>query len=112
MTIPETIKKAIEGGWKNKIKQATPILSRRFGLKTAQEMYFMWVFSDPSFWQCLGKAMGWEIMYRPYKSGSTRNFDAIQGWLYQWHRFIDHLAEGGTAEEFFKEIGSNYKELK
>ena len=111
MKLEEIIKKAIEGGWKNKIKQATPILSRRFGLKTAQEMYFMWVFSDPHFWQCLGKAMGWEDEVRlQWKNDRVPIGDTH--WLYQWHSFIDYLAEGGTAEGFFKEIGSNYKELK
>lgn len=33
--------------------------------------------------------------------------DALHGnyeWLYQWHRFIDHLAEGQTAESFFERL--------
>ena len=99
MTIQETIKKAIEQGYCP--KHTAQFYQTSEG---ARVQISPCVFDDPNFWQCLGKAMGWEIMYRPYKSGSTRNFDAIQGWLYQWHRFIDHLAEGGTAEEFFNKL--------
>jgi hypothetical protein len=25
-------------------------------------------------------------------------------WQYHWHRFIDHLAEGKTPEDFFREL--------
>ena len=107
MTIQETIKKAIEGGYINPFQWMENLIFLRYrgmGKNAEREVFLRYIFLDPDFWKCLGKAIGWEIMYRPYKSGSTRNFDAIQGWLYQWHRFIDHLAEGGTAEEFFKEL--------
>jgi hypothetical protein len=40
---------------------------------------------DPSFWQALGKAKGWNI-------GTVE---------INWHRLIDHLAEGKDAESFF-----------
>lgn len=47
---------------------------------------------EPLFWQSLGKAMGW-----------TDN-EKVKIWKYNWHDFIDHLAEGKTVEEFFDEI--------
>ena len=57
---------------------------------------------DPSFWRSLAKAMGWgdpdEI-----PTGEINN-PICPAWLEKWHRFIDHLAEGKTAEEFFKEL--------
>lgn len=52
---------------------------------------------DPSFWQALGKARGWEKWFMPYKYGMTE-------WQGNWHRFIDHLAEGGDSETFFKNL--------
>ena len=90
---------------------------------------------DRERWIEAGKAMGWEggkirmcvgcgVALRwnenptmdgkhGGKNGCGSDIEEYEGqWLIEWHRFIDHLAEGGTAEEFFKEIGSNYKELK
>lgn len=53
--------------------------------------------SIPSFWQALGTARRWaphgsDLAYKDY------------GWRKNWHRFIDALAEGKTAEEFFAEL--------
>jgi hypothetical protein len=49
---------------------------------------------DYSFWQCLGKAMGWSGEHYTLESGRKE-------WVYKWHRFIDHLAEGKDIESFF-----------
>jgi hypothetical protein len=39
------------------------------------------------------------------KNDCDAGFGAIQEeWLYQWLCFIDHLAEGKSAEEYFKEL--------
>jgi hypothetical protein len=56
------------------------------------------MFLDPSFWQSLGKALGWD---ERIDDGSHY---AKPGWLEAWHRFIDHLAEGKTAESFFETL--------
>jgi hypothetical protein len=55
---------------------------------------------SPSFWQALGKARTPKNL--PANS-SPRATDArlLNDWRTAWHRFIDHLAEGKTAEEFF-----------
>ena len=69
----------------------------------------------PIFWQSLGKALGW-----PKKGciecGFRGRYDDFhgdcgkclgrdyKGWQAQWHRFIDHLAEGKDAESFFASI--------
>lgn len=39
----------------------------------------------PIFWQSLGKQQGW----------------VDRTWNTRWHQFIDHIAEGGTADGFF-----------
>lgn len=126
MTISEVIQKAIEGGWyggKNMPhteKQKKHILIITDGLSNI-DAFIMWqeAFLDPSFWQSLGKAMGWEdiISHKPIKSYTALNADMIKrtpgetilaekitGWLYHWHRFVDSLADGKTAEQFFAEL--------
>lgn len=55
------------------------------------------IFLDPLFWQALGKAMGW-------KEWERESEDMRHQWRINWHRFIDHLAEGKDAESFFNEL--------
>jgi hypothetical protein len=55
------------------------------------------IFLDPSFWQALGKA---RYYTKDTKEGSIRS----KLWLQDWHRFIDHLAEGMDAESFFNSL--------
>jgi hypothetical protein len=62
---------------------------------------------NPAFWQCLGKALGWDSVgakcWFCEMHGSAR-YSGKPEWLYHWHRFIDHLADGKTAEEFFASL--------
>lgn len=83
--------------------------------------------SDPLFWQSLGKVMGWEKCDRcgfPREEhlggkmilcvapkgveGITTTADLKtfrrRNWYDQWHKFIDSLAEGKTAEDYFKSL--------
>lgn len=53
---------------------------------------------QPSFWQALGKSLGWVEMYSEAEGGR------IETWPDYWHGFIDHLAEGKDAESFFNEL--------
>jgi hypothetical protein len=76
--------------------------------KTTAEIYGTEITQDPLFWQALGRALGWDIggvQYNEPKkmSGQTRIY-LKSGWLYQWHCFIDHLAEGKDADSFFKDL--------
>ena len=63
-------------------------------------------FLDPLFWLALGRTLGWdtEVMtvHEVENGRPTVVTRAGQYWLYHWHRFIDHLAEGKTAESFFE----------
>ena len=62
---------------------------------------------DPLFWQALGKAMGWGMWKSPEINASVIEEDYWEGktlWFYHWHRFIDHLASGGSADDFFKDL--------
>jgi hypothetical protein len=41
---------------------------------------------DPDFWKALATARKWQD---------------VNAWRFHWHRFIDHLADGGDVESFF-----------
>lgn len=101
MTIIEVIKAAKAQGWDNSI-----YMCEHDGI----EMMHSGAFNDPSFWQCLGKAMGWEQRQRENNEDAEREtgYRIIErpDWVVRWHRFIDSLAEGRTAEEFFKDLNS------
>ena len=86
MTIQEAITKAIEGGWMNKVTTEYGYSDTRWQIIT----------SDPLFWQSLGKAMGW-------RQDEDQWGDRAE-WASQLHRFIDHLIEGKTPEQFFEEL--------
>lgn len=115
------IKKAIEGGYKC-----------GFGLGDSYpESYKMCrdysAVLDPAFWQALGKAEGWGRLHctncgefaRPIRKkdsdpeywfdccGRKRNLEYGVSYVGQWHRLIDHLAEGKDADSFFADLLSD-----
>lgn len=94
MTLTETIKKAIAGGWSYKKNQNTFI---NFESDVVQN--YEKIFLDPLFWSALGKAMGWNDYYHVDGLHVSR-----VEWRYRWHRFIDTLASGKSIEDFFKEL--------
>lgn len=137
MTIQQAIEKAIEGGWLkgSKLRSISEYDGSYlpqvafFTLKSDETSTEKWhrdvlaLFSDPLFWQSLGKAMGWEE-YACEWCGGTEEKPSMEGdvslckscgttleevelyktWRVKWHRFIDKLADGGTAEQFFDEL--------
>ena len=50
------------------------------------------------FWQMLGKALEWD------KEPSDSQYWWMMTWQANWHRFIDHLAKGKSAEAFFAKL--------
>lgn len=113
----ESIQKAIEGGW-NKYKDE-PI---EFFFYDECRPKWQEITSDPLFWQCLGKSLRWEKKMVVRRGTVIGNFmcenkgirfygeemgcgmDYLNPWVYHWHRFIDHLAEGKDAGEFFNTL--------
>ena len=85
MTIEEAKKLAIGNGWEGR------------GFANISKSEFEMVL-DPNFWQCLGKVVGWE------DSELFDNDGNIQIWKLEWHNFIDHLADGKSAEDYFKSL--------
>ena len=64
----------------------------------ADECFFL----APLFWQALGKARGWDDGEVTIEGYSASIYHWM--WQFQWHRFIDHLAEGKDAESFFASL--------
>ncbi|HEC64681.1 MAG TPA: hypothetical protein ENI23_05275 [bacterium] len=134
MTIQQTIKKAIEGGYR--LGSSLGLNTRKETIKlfdvnknTARDIREYWNIAllDPSFWKALGKALGWTgekirmcfgcgITLRwneeptmdgkhGGKNGCGSDIEEYEGqWLIEMHRLIDHLAEGKSIESFFKEL--------
>jgi hypothetical protein len=65
-------------------------------------------FLDPTFWQALGKALGWDqtvlTMHAVVNGRPTVVTKAGHYWRYYWHRFIDHLADGHSPAAFFASL--------
>jgi len=101
MTIEQAIKKAIEGGY------CYAISGEAYKNTLAEKGEKEIVFLDPKFWQCLGKAMGWT---KGYETKEMRGESYYLKWLFEWHKFIDYLAEGKSAEDFFIDLEANKKE--
>lgn len=99
MTIKQVMEKAIEGGYEPKYIRASYVFDDP--KRDNPEYELTGIFLDPSFWQSLGKTLGWKPK-KDYKNDFGHLHKA--GWFYQWHSFIDHLAEGKTPEEFFKNL--------
>jgi hypothetical protein len=119
----EAIQKAIEGDF---------VFGHKKGDFTNDYLVKMFVqqkekvLLSPLFWQALSKAEGWGKCSNPdhgfigamagVKSTDINrlgcpvcghNPDKIiepDAWKTEWHRFIDHLAEGKDPELFFKEL--------
>lgn len=92
--IEKAITLAREGGYKNKIGD----------LVVWEEIAL-----DPLFWKALGKSCNWEGYFCTDCRDIVDNENALDHrtqklWLWQWHRFIDWLAEGKEADEFFAEL--------
>ena len=91
--IEQAIEEAQSQGWKPQVQAFFRAQDPSYeeGLRDVNSTS---LFLDPSFWQALGKARGWV---------DSRSL-VLEGWAYYWHDFIDHLASGGDAESFFKEL--------
>lgn len=108
----KAIKLAIESGWKDD--------DIAYGMKEGERpsngdpkvngwYYSKETFLDPLFWQALGKSLGWANggLERKWfhQSGEVLSYqDKLPKWRWIWSRFIDHLAEGKDADDYFKEL--------
>jgi hypothetical protein len=63
---------------------------------------------DPAFWRALGRALGWDV---PCDLAITcvhgnEECQRCHGyyWMYQWHCFIQHIANGHPPAAFFASL--------
>lgn len=89
----EPFNSATQSGWMLHLPPTQGLnLSRALGLHET--------FLSKAFWVALGKARGWQEEWADKKLVAMLE----ERWLYEWHRFIDHLATGGDAESFFASL--------
>ena len=115
MTIQEAIEKAIEGGYlsedirgrKAEVELEVDILiiqAGNFEMTVPESMVFL----DHLFWHSLGKELGWKDRIYTAQVGHVNGYHdkevRQEKWRKQWHRLIDALAEGRTAEEYFETL--------
>ena len=65
-------------------------------------------FLDPCFWQALGRALRWDhaitTVHVVDNGRPTTVRRTGQYWRSHWHCFLDFLAEGKAAEDFFAQL--------
>ena len=98
MRIEEAIEKAIQGGY------------TRYQLHDPSwplpEQYFL----DTSFWEALGRTLGWEEECEAIDMlGDVPHEVSQPMWLSYWHRFIHHLVTGHTPASFFAMLRSSHE---
>ena len=100
MTIQEAIKKAIEGGYKmfGSVNKSNYWNGEDFNLLEK-------LFLDPEFWKCLGKAMRWgKNTLCPLCEAEYGEEFVPPMWQRYWHKLIEYLADGKSAEDYFKNL--------
>jgi len=97
MTTQKAIEKAIEGGWLP--HKAWKGIERKAIIKWCSqgEMHISFVVMQRSFWQALGKSMGWKDL-------NPQRGHYFGDWLNYQHCFIDHLAEKKSIESYFEQL--------
>ena len=78
------IEDAIKGGWWKLDYDTEPVDAENYRFFLSSPLL------DPLAWQAVGKTRGWK--YKSYKEYEWQ-------WQHEWHRFIDHLADGLSIEE-------------
>lgn len=119
MTIQQAIEKAIQGGWEPRdsaLEHWNKIMPTLHPIDQAR--IISEALLQPEFWKALGKSMGWiercdkcgaelytdSEAFRRYGCDDCKCGDATEGWLVEWHAFIDHLAEGNSIESYFESL--------
>jgi hypothetical protein len=121
MTVQEVIDKAVEGGYHIYGSDGMDTL-----YEGATNDYSAWTrkdnessfivpteetFLDPHFWQALGRALGWSeqcdlAITCVHGEEECRQCHGSY-WMYQWHCFIQAIADGNTPEVFFTHLTSS-----
>jgi hypothetical protein len=118
MTIAEAIHTAIAGGY-----QIAGADGGTIAYSGANNEYSVWTrtetqssflvpvqetFLDPAFWHALGQVLGWDTpcdlaITCVHGDAECRRCHGTS-WMYQWHCFIQHLADGDPPDAFFARL--------
>ena len=117
------IEDAIKGGWKPREDWDSDwsVYNNVFhygviGGNLRQDKWIEAILLDPLAWQAVGKTRGWnnqicicnhcgvevesqEITYEETHQECNQLLSWPLTWCYEWHLFIDHLADGKSIEE-------------
>ncbi len=96
MNIPkEAIEKAIEGGWR---EDDADFINLALSWRNDEDVRWEQIALDPSFWKCLGKALGWKE--------SKRWGDGLPDvpWRDNAHRFYDLILTNTPTDEYWKKL--------
>jgi hypothetical protein len=118
MTIQEAMNKAVEGGYH--IDGSDGIATSYIG---ANDEYSAWTRADndaafivpveetlldPRFWQALGHTLGWgavcDLAITCVHGAEEWQSGRGYYWMYQWHCFIQAIADGETLAAFFERL--------
>lgn len=104
------IEKAIEGGWQSKIFRHKNFVadtgSYDFQVVDTEtgavvlRLPYAEIALDPTFWQALGKSLGWKDWEGKYSPAVNIQL----AWQYEAHRFYDLILTGQSTEQFWEEI--------
>jgi hypothetical protein len=121
MTIAEALQKAVDAGYHihGSDGMATDYegANSEFSVWTRHDNHSSFLvpveetFLDPRFWHALGRALGWQ-------TSCDLSISCVHGheecrrchgayWMYQWHCFIQAIADGNTPEGFFAHLPSS-----
>jgi hypothetical protein len=123
MRIQEAINKAVEGGYhihgSDGVETSYEGATHDYSAWTRKDNESSFIvpteetFLDPRFWQALGRALGWSeacdlaITCR-HGPEACRQWHGYY-WMYQWHCFIQEIANGKTPEAFFACLPSSQR---
>lgn len=115
MTIPKKIiELAVAGGWQEKwgklewdvLGSNMEVRNRVQGELKTTVIYWQEIVLDLSFWQALGKTLGW-TKWGEFDEEYKKNSDPQ--WQYNAHRFYDLILTNGDTTAFWKDILTNLK---
>jgi len=96
----KAIEKAQEGGWTN-LDKCTFSLNSLMG--NFSEPIDEAIALDPTFWQALGKALGWDERTTDFDVDEFYMTD-VQEWEFNAHWFAHIVLTGGDTEAFWNDI--------
>lgn len=105
----EVIEKAIEGGWKGlymdedgiTVDTQSQIAWGRTKTGLGRHLPLQVIALDRTFWEALGKALGWDIAYGSYGN------DTMEEWQSRAMTFFNIILTNGDTDAFWEKVLSN-----